>query len=154
MTEQINTNICGHCYHDKSSHHDGVCMGDLSCHCFTFVENELYNLALEVEKAKLTIKSIEKRCKFLLEKIPQLRNAGEKSFYKVFIEFWYGFKIRKGEPSKMDTDTWKRLPNQDTVNRAKRKVKQHNDDLKTYDPETLRKQEVMFQAITEWVSDV
>lgn len=128
-------------------------MGDLTCKCEKFVPNELYQFAMEIESAKNKIKDIKRRCQIILEKIPQSRNAGEKTFYKVYIEFWHGFKIRKGSSTSLNTDMWKILPNQDTVSRAKRLVKQHNDDLKTYDPEMIKRQEVMYQAVLEFVTD-
>lgn len=153
MSQIIDTSKCGNCYHGQEVHVDGVCKGDLTCLCSKFIPNDLYQFAYEVEAAKLKIKAIKKRCQFILEKIPQTRNASDKSFAKIYWEVWHGFKIRKGNPSVMTTDTWKRLPSADNINRMKRLVKQHNDDLKTYDPEMIKRQEVMYQAVLEFVTD-
>lgn len=150
---QVHAVSCANCFHSKEQHHDGVCMGDLSCQCFNYIEPTLFQFAQEIEEAKHKFKSIEKRCKFILERIPQTRNAGEKTFVKIYNEIWYGFKIRKGSPQVLDADTWKRLPVADTINRAKRLVKHNNEDLKTYSPEMQHKQEVMYQAILEVVAD-
>ena len=115
--------------------------------CSEYKPSELYEFAQEVEKVKLVYKSLKERCEFVLEKIPQLRNAGEKSFYKAYIWIWHDFKIKKG--TELDTDTWKHLPNQDSVNRAKRFVKHERDDLKTYSKDVLMKQTVIYQALCE-----
>lgn len=152
MSQTVNTNVCANCYHDKTVHKDGVCMGDLSCQCFNFIENELYNFAMEVEKEKLARKSIYKRCKYILEKIPQTRNAGERSFYRIFIEIWFGFKIRKGTPMVMDDTWWKRLPNQDSISREKRRVKKDHPELGTFDPNVLEHQKIIYQACLELCS--
>src|SRR5574342_1067468 len=132
---------CAKCYHSKDNHTnvDGtdkaVCSGSLECRCDKYEEPFLYEFAQEVEKVKITYKSLKERCEFVLEKIPQLRNAGEKSFYKAYIWIWHDFKIKKG--TELDTNTWKHLPNQDSVNRAKRLVKHERADLKTYSKEVL-----------------
>lgn len=145
---------CANCFHSKESHHDGVCMGDLSCQCFEFVSSELNQFAGEIEKAKHELKKIEERCKWILEKIPQTRNAGEKTFVKIYNEIWYGFKIRKYNASTMDKETFDRLPNADSINRAKRKVKHDHQELQTYSPEMLKKQGIYQMGILEWVTDL
>lgn len=139
---------CSQCFHEETSHHDNVCMGDLSCQCSTYHPQFLFEFAQRVEKEKHDRKSIKKRCEYILDKIPQTRNAGEKTFYKIYIEIWYGFKIRK-EGTKITTEEWKRLPNQDTVNREKRRCKQLNDELKTYSPEVRMEQTAIYQALLE-----
>lgn len=139
---------CAKCFHSKDNHvEQGVCSGSLTCRCDHFIASELYEFAEEIEKVKLVYKSLIERCQYILEKIPQLRNAGEKSFYKAYIWIWHDFKIRKG--TELDTSTWKHLPNQDSVNRAKRFVKHERDDLKTYNKEVLMHQTAIFQALQE-----
>lgn len=151
---QLVENLCADCYHPKENHlSGGVCSGDLTCMCPRFIEPILYHFAQLVEKEKIVRKKIQKRCEFILEKIPQTRNAGEKSFAKIYWEIWHGFKIRKGNPQALDSDTWKRLPNADTINRAKRKVKQLHDNLKTYDPRIIEQQTAIFQAMLELTAE-
>lgn len=146
--------LCVECTHKKDRHlAPGVCNGSILCQCQGFVEPVLSQFFMEIEKAKMELRTMEKRCEFILEKIPQTRNAGEKSFYKVYIEIWHGFKIRKGRPSFLDTDTWKNLPNQDTINRAKRKCKQFHEELRTYDADVLERQATLYQAVMEWAKE-
>jgi len=137
---------CGDCFHPEENH-GLVCSGSLTCLCSKFVRSELYEFAEEIEKVKLVYKSLIERCQYILEKIPQLRNAGEKSFYKAYIWIWHDFKIRKG--TELDTNAWKHLPNQDSVNRAKRFVKHEHEDLKTFNKEVLIHQTAIFQALQE-----
>jgi len=139
---------CAKCFHIKEAHHDGVCMGDLSCQCFKFEEPFLFEFAQRVEEEKHIRKSIYNRVQYILENIPQTRNAGEKTFYKIFIESWYGFKIRK-EGMKMSTEVWERLPNQDSVSREKRRVKHDHPELATYDKTVLQHQNAIFMALLE-----
>lgn len=145
---------CAKCFHEKDNHIniDGspkcVCNGSLECRCEMFEEPFLVDFAHEIEKEKSIRKSIRERCEYILEKIPQTRNAGEKTFAKIYNEIWYGFKIRKSG-TVMDSETWKRLPNQDTINREKRRCKHDNENLKTYSPEVIRKQTVIYQALLE-----
>lgn len=137
---------CGNCFHDKDNH-GAICSGSLTCLCENFVPNELYEFAEEIERVKLEYKSLKERCQYILEKIPALRNAGEKSFYKAYIWLWHDFKIKKG--TELDTNTWKHLPNQDSVNRAKRLVKHERDDLKTFNKKVLIHQTAIYQALME-----
>lgn len=122
--------------------------------CGKFEESKLYAFAQEVEAQKEILKTVEKRVEFILAKIPTTRNAGEKSFAKIYREIWEGFKIRKGNPQVLDTDTWKRLTHDDTINRAKRKVKAENPELATYSPTVIEKQSLLYQAYTEWSTNV
>ncbi len=139
---------CAKCYHAKENH-GLVCNGSLTCMCQKYEPTELYEFAQQVERVKIQYKSLKERCQFILEKIPQLRNAGEKSFYKAYIWIWHDFHIKKG--TELDTNTWKHLPNQDSVNRAKRFVKHENDELKTYSKEVLMQQTAIYQALCEMV---
>jgi len=76
-----------------------------------------------------------------------MRNAGSKSFYRVYCEIWYGVKIRKelGITSKQ----WKVMPVSSTVNRAKRFVKEDHPQLQTFSSEMLIEQTALYQAIVE-----
>ena len=145
---------CAKCFHELSNHIniDGtpkcICNGSITCRCEQFEEQFLVDFAQEIEKEKAIRRSIKARCEYILEKIPQTRNAGEKTFAKIYNEIWYGFKIRK-ENTVLNTEIWKRLPNQDTINREKRRCKQHNEDYKTYDPSVIRKQGLIYQALLE-----
>lgn len=108
----------------------------------------MFEFAHRVEEEKHLRKDFYRRCEFILREIPATRNAGEKSFAKIYKEIWFGFKIRK-EGTKLTTDEWKRLPHDDTINRAKRKVKQDNPELATYDKEVLWHQTAIYQALLE-----
>lgn len=145
---QVQATTCAKCFHKKEVHHDNVCMGELSCQCSTFVEPYLFEFAQRVEEEKHIRKSIYQRCQYILENIPQTRNAGEKTFYKIFIEIWFGFKIRK-DGMKMDKEVWDRLPNQDSISREKRRVKHDHPELGTYDKEILWHQKAIFQSLLE-----
>lgn len=151
MSQQYSTKCANpRCNHPKENHVELVCTGDLLCMCSHYMEPELYAFAQEVEAQKMILKTVEKRAKFILEKIPTTRNASEKSFPKIYWEIWEGFKIRKGTPQALDTDTWKRLTKADAINRAKRKVKAENPELATYNPATIERQSQLFQAYSEW----
>ena len=146
---QIQATTCADCFHSKESHHDGVCMGDLTCQCPKFVEPFLFEFAQRVEQEKHTRKSITKRVKWMLEELPTTRNAGEKTFYKIFIEVWYGVKMRKNSGTTMTKEVWDRLPNQDAVSREKRRVKQNNPELASYDKEVIQQKTAIYQALLE-----
>lgn len=152
MSQQKYSTKCANsrCNHDKENHIEQVCTGSLTCMCNHFIEPEQYAFFQEVEAQKNILKTVEKRCRFILEKIPTTRNASEKSFPKIYWEIWEGFKIRKGTPQALDTDTWKRLTPADTINRAKRKVKAQNPGLATCNPEVLEKQSQLYLAYSEW----
>lgn len=143
---------CADCFHEQYNHHDGVCTGSITCMCSKYVEPFLYEFAQRVEEEKFIRKSIGKRCEWILENLPTTRNAGEKTFYKIYIEIWYGFKIRK-EGTKLTTEEWKRLPNQDTINREKRRCKHNDESLKTYSPQVQMQQTAIFQALLEMAGD-
>lgn len=143
------------CNHQPDNHiksEDGIviCNGDISCKCEGFIPHVLRNFALEVEMQKEKLVKLSERVKYILEKIPPTRNASDKNFAKIYWEIWHGFKIRKLVPQKLDTETWKRLPESDRINRAKRKVKQYNPELETYDVTMRKHQEALFQAVSEW----
>ena len=51
-TTQQTATTCANCFHSKEQHHDGVCMGDLSCQCFNYIEPNLFEFEKRVEKEK------------------------------------------------------------------------------------------------------
>ncbi len=151
-TQQI-ANTCANCFHPEHNHlSGGVCSGSITCRCPKYNPPFLFEFAQRVEQEKHIRKSIYDRCKFILEKIPPSRNAGEKSFSKIYKEIWYGFKIRK-EGTKLTTEEWKRMPHDDNINRAKRMVKKDHPELKTYSAQVLWHQSAIYQALLEMTSE-
>ena len=142
------TMTCARCYHPKENHDSGICSGSLTCMCPRYEEQFLNEFAQLVEKIKYEQTSINQRCKFILEKIPPLRNATEKQFAKAYKEIWYGFKIRK-EGTKLTIEEWKRMPHDDDINRQKRKVKQDHPELSTYEKKVIEGQAAKFLAMWE-----
>jgi len=151
---------CAKCFHEKENHllMDGtnncVCNGSLQCRCDLFEEPYLVLFAQRIEEEKYQRKSIHKRCSYILEKIPQTRNAGEKTFAKIYKEIWHGFKIRKNYSTPFTTDKWLEMPSDDTINREKRRCKQWNEKLRTYDPEVIMEQTAIYQALMEMAIEV
>lgn len=139
---------CADCFHKEENHTGGVCSGSLTCMCPKYKPQVLFDFAQEVEMQKAIIKSVYKRCLFILEKIPGSRNATEKQFAKIYREIWYGFKIRK-EGTKLTTEEWKRMPHDDLINREKRMVKADYPHLATYNKEMITHQEATYQAYLE-----
>ena len=123
------------------------------CFCEKFVEPVLAAFAAEVEVYKAKRWNIFDKCKYILEKIPQTRNAGEKTFAKIYNEIWFGFKIRASGTS-LTTEEWKRMPNQDTISRERRRVKQLNPSLATYSPKVLMHQTAIWEALMEMSTEV
>lgn len=144
--------ICAKCHH-ANENHGGICSGSIECFCEEFVEPVLENFAQQVEKYKAEHKGVFKRVKYILTKLPPTRNAGEKTFAKIYREIWYGFKIRK-DGTKLTTEEWKRMKHDDTINRQKRLVKAEYPDLATYDPKVLFEQTALYQAIIEQAAGV
>lgn len=155
---------CAKCFHAKENHKpidaekpieksDGgfishICTGDISCDCQHFEEPILVDFAQEVEKFKALFAGEVKRAEFILRKIPTTRNAGDKSFPKIYKEIFHGVKIRK-LGTNLDYDTWKRMPSDDWINRAKRHAKRLNPELRTYDKKMLFEQTALYQAMME-----
>lgn len=141
---------CGNprCNHPEENHKTAICNGDLTCFCEKFVQPELEKFAQEVDMFKAKFSDDIKRAKFILEKIPTTRNAGDKSFPKIYKEIWYGIKIRKAGTN-LTYDTWKQTPSDDWINRAKRHVKEDNPELRTYNPKVLFEQTALYQAMVE-----
>jgi len=147
---------CANCFHPKENHKpvDGtkyhMCTGDLICRCQHYEEPYLVEFAQDIEKQKLICRTIEKRCEYILEKVPQMRNAGEKTFARVYKEIWYGFKVRKQDSSVLNMAEFKRMPHDDSINREKRRVKE-NPYFATYDPKIIKKQAAIWEAYMELV---
>lgn len=145
---------CSGCFHEKENHlnMDGsqncICNGSIECRCELFKEPFLEEFAQRVEEEKLIRKTINARCKYVLEKIPQTRNAGEKTFAKIYREIWYGFKIRKAG-TEITTEQYYRMPHDDTINREKRRLKAENPILATYDPKVSKSQAAIYVACME-----
>ena len=150
---QVAVNECFKCRHKIEDHKEGFCNGSINCMCSQFVLPALANLMAIIESVKQEYKKDRPRCKYLLEHIPPLRNAGEKSFHKAYMWIWNDLKITNKNPPKLDLKTWQSLPNFETIGRAKRFVKQHNPELRTYDPLTKFHQSGVYQALLEMVMD-
>lgn len=146
---QIQATTCADCFHSKENHKDGVCSGSLTCMCSKYNPPFLFEFAQRVEQEKHLRKGVKKRCEYILENLPTTRNCSEKSFAKIYWEIWHGFKIRKKTPQVLDLETWKRLPHADLINREKRRCKQFNSQLKTYNKEVLWHQTAIYQALLE-----
>ena len=145
---------CGNpkCNHPKENHEKVICDGDIFCSCEKFVEPVLAAFAAEIEVHKAKRWSIYERVEYVLDKIPPSRNAGEKTFYKIYIEIWHGFKIRAADTS-LNKQEWDRLPNQDTVNREKRRAKETHPLLQTYDPDVIKHQTAIWIALMEMATE-
>jgi hypothetical protein len=115
------------------------------------VIHELVRFAERIEQEKKERKDIKRRCEYILVNIPQTRNAGEKTFAKIYQEIWHGVKIRKhaSDSTSINTNIYKDMPHHDSINRAKRMCKQWNDELKTYSKEILFHQTAIYQALVE-----
>jgi len=158
---------CAGCFHPKENHkpvvmEDGtflktdgyishICTGDLTCRCEHYEEPYLVEFAQDIEKQKAICRTIKRRCAYILEKIPQTRNAGDGSFPKIYLEIWHGVKIRAkvADCTIINTKLDKELPLKDSINREKRRCKQWNAELKTYDPKTIKKQMAIYEAYRE-----
>ncbi len=146
---------CARCFHPKENHKQiegtndcHICTGSIECRCEHFEIPFLVEFAQKIEMVKSVRKTIRSRCEYILEMIPKTRNAGEKTFAKIYKEIWYGFKIRK-DGTKLTTEEWKRMPHDDSINREKRRCKQHNENLQTYSKEVLIEQSAIYQALME-----
>lgn len=147
---QIVASSCAKCFHSKENHYEkGVCTGDLTCTCDHYVAPFLYEFAHRIEQEKYIRKDIYSRCEYILREIPPTRNAGEKTFAKIYYEVWEGLKIRVNNPQTLDKKTWDRLSNQDTINREKRRVKANHPELATYDKKIEWHQTAIYQALLE-----
>ena len=151
MSQTLEPGLCAKCHHPESNH-GVVCSGELMCMCEKFIKPVLVAFAQEIEMQKAKLRSVYERCRYILEKIPPTRNAGEKTFAKIYREIWYGFKIRK-EGTKITTEEFNRMKHDDTINRQKRLVKADSSSLATYDPEMQYHQSALYIAICELAID-
>lgn len=155
--EELHAMTCGNCQHDKANHvnidgtPNSICNATIYCNCECYMESNLVEFAEEIEKLKSELKFVKHRVRWILEKIPQTRNAGDKSFPKIYFEIWHGVKLRKA-PVTISINQWNDLPSSDDINRMKRHVKQYNPELRTYDPDMLKHQIAKYQAVLEFVT--
>lgn len=145
---------CAKCFHPRENHEEvngtpnQICTRTIDCRCEKFEVQHLVEFAAEIEKHKLERWTQFDRCKWILEEIPQTRNAGEKTFAKIYNEIWFGFKIRK-EGTSLTTEEFQRLPSADSINREKRRAKQLYPELATYSKEVLMHQTAIYNALME-----
>lgn len=110
---------CGKCFHEKENHDSSICNGSLTCLCPEY-EQPTSEFINEINKALASMITTKTRVKYILTKIPNLRNAGEKSFSKAYRNLVYGLKQNDPIPRGL----WKNIPHDDTINRAKRNIQQ------------------------------
>jgi len=140
--------LCADCFHPEDNH-KAICNASLTCLCEKFNPPYLVRFAQRIEKEKSERKSVKERSGYILEKIPQTRNAGERKFPRIYKEIWHGFKLRKKTDTIVNTTIMDQMPIDDTINREKRRCKQWNESLKTYSPEVLLEQTAIYQALME-----
>lgn len=149
---------CGNpkCNHPQENHVKSICDGAIDCMCEEFIVPELAAFAAEVEVHKAKRWGLHERCKYILEKIPPSRNAGEGSFPKIYLEIWHGVKIRAkiADCTIINTKLDKELPLKDSINREKRRVKQLNPSLRTYSAKVLLHQSAIWEALMEMSAEV
>lgn len=92
-------------------------------------------------------KATEGKVKYILQKIPGLRNAGSKSFPRAYKKIVYN--INQNEP--IPRGLWKTIPSDDTITRAKRKVQHDNSDLGKFDPDIIKRDIATQHGILEWI---
>ncbi len=129
-----------------------ICTAAIDCSCEHFEEPYVLQFAKDIDKAKHERLTIYERCIYILTRIPQTRNASEKTFGKIYNEIWHGAKIRKST-SNLTSDVWDRSMPSDTINREKRRAKVNHPNLQTYDPKVLKQQTVLFQAYMELAAE-
>lgn len=144
---------CGNpkCNHPLENHVKSICDGDLMCMCEKFIEPVLAAFAAEIEVHKAKRWGIYERCEYILKKIPPSRNAGEGSFPRIYKEIWHGVKIRANvaDCTIINTKLDNELPLNDSINREKRRAKQLNPSLATYDGKVLKHQAAIWIALNE-----
>ncbi len=139
---------CANCFHEFINHKEGsFCTETLSCMCQHY-ETPMSEFINEINKSLELHKTIEKKVKFILEKIPNLRNAGEKSFSQAYRRIVFG--LNKNDP--IPRGLWKHMPHDDSINRARRKVVQHNPDLGKTDHKAITMAGATQQGILEWLT--
>ena len=116
---------CSKCFHPKDNHKEGhFCTGSIDCMCQHY-EVPVSEFVNEINRSLTTMKKCQDRVKFILEKIPNLRNAGEKKFARAYRRLVYG--LNQNDP--IPRGLWLQIPHDDTINRAKRRVQQLNPSL-------------------------
>lgn len=148
--------LCAGCFHPKENHKnmDGtdkcICSGSITCTCDTFTPPFLQRFAQRIEQEKKERKTINRRVRYILEEIPKTRNAGEKTFAKIYKEIWHGVKIRTtiDKSTTVDMGLFKQIPHDDTINREKRRCKE-DVALQTYDPKVIMEQTAIYQALMD-----
>ncbi len=150
MRNSTNTQNCSKCFHPKANHKENhFCTADLTCMCENFVE-PISNFVNEINRSLELHKSIEIRVKIILTRIPNLRNAGEKSFAKAYKKLVYGFGPKKGV--EYTHAIWKMMPHDDSINRARRKTIQHNPELGKNNHKAVTMAGATQEGILEWLS--
>lgn len=144
---------CSKCFHEKENHpptKEGFCNGSLSCMCNKY-EEPISEFVNEINRSLATHTSIEGKVKYLLVKIPTLRNAGEKSFARAYKKLVHGFGPTK-DGEKLTTKKFKEMPHDDSINRAKRKIQQHHELLASYNVKVINMKGATQEGIMEWLA--
>ncbi len=116
---------CSKCFHPLENHKEGhFCTAALDCMCQHY-EVSVSEFVNEINRSLSTMKKCKEKVKFILEKIPNLRNAGEKKFARAYRKLVYG--LNQNDP--IPRGVWLQIPHDDTINRAKRSIQQNNPDL-------------------------
>ena len=145
---------CSHCFHPKENHKpvEGyenyhICTGSLECRCEKY-EEPISDFINTINATVVHFKGVESKVKYILEKIPNLRNSGSKSFPRAYKKLVYNINQNEAIPKGL----WKTIPADDTITRAKRHVQQHNPGLVKFDINKIRKDMAVQQGILEWVT--
>jgi len=141
--------LCGNprCNHIQENHEKSICDGTIDCMCEKFVV-PISDFINTINATIVHFKGVEKKVEYILEKIPNLRNSGSKSFPRAYKKLVYN--INQNEP--IPRGLWKTIPADDTITRAKRHVQQHNPDLVKFDINVIRRDVAIQQGILEWVT--
>ncbi len=136
---------CAKCFHPQDNHDEGhFCTGSFSCMCQHY-EVPVSEFINEIEKSLTTMKTCKNKVKFILQKIPNLRNAGEKKFARAYRNLVYGLKQNDPIPRGL----WLQIPHDDTINRAKRNIQQFNPELAKNDHKSITMAGATQQGILE-----
>lgn len=138
---------CAGCFHEKEVHDGPFCKGSVGCMCQYYLE-PLTEFLSQLTETVVHFKATEAKVKYILEKIPGLRNAGSKSFPRAYKKIVYN--INQNEP--IPRGLWKTIPSDDTITRCKRKVQHDNTHLAKFDIHKIRNDMATQQGILEWVT--
>ena len=122
---------CASCYHPKENH-KGICNGSLTCLCQNY-EPEISEFVGEINRSLQRMRTTIARVKYIHEKIPNLRNAGDKSFPKAYKKLVYN--LNQNDP--IPRGLWKEMPSDDDMNRAKRRVREKYPHLAKFDHHSI-----------------